>query len=294
MAAWQTNLLGNRAWPALTKETDMFKKRSCLRALSALALIGVLTTSKMAHAQEEGLWTAVQKSGSLRCGAAEAPPYIMKDPATGEFSGFFVELCRDFAAVLKVKPVLVDTTWDSMIAGLQAKKWDLAMALTATPQRAQSIVFSKTVSATESTFVFNKENTKFSQPKGIVDIDRPNVTIAVSSGTAQEKYLTSALKKANVMRLPGPDEIRLAMMSKRADAIFDTSAANDLFVAANGKNLVVFKPLPALDKRGVSFGLRRDTSLADLQVLDIFITDNLANGHIDELIKKAVASKVKK
>lgn len=273
----------------------MFNRRTYLRALPALALVGALANPTMAHAEEqEGLWTAVQKSGSLRCGAAEAPPYIMKDPATGEFSGFFVDLCRDFAAVLKVKPVFVDTTWDSMVAGLQAKKWDLAMSLTATPQRALSIVFSKTVSATESTFVYSKDNPKFSQPKGLADIDRAGVTIAVSSGTAQEKYLTSAVKKANVMRLPGPDEIRLAMMSKRADAIFDTSAGNDLFAAANAKALVVFRPSPALDKRGVSFGLRRDTSPADLQVLDIFITDSLASGHIDELIKKAIASKVKK
>lgn len=272
----------------------MFNRRSYLCALSALALVGVLATSTMAYAQEESVWSAAQKSGSLRCGAAEAPPYIMKDPATGEFSGFFVDLCREFADVLKVKAVFVDTTWDSMVAGLQAKKWDLAMALTATSQRALSITFSKTVSATESTFVYNKDNPKISQPKGLADIDRAGVTIAVSSGTAQEKYLTSAVKKASVMRLPGPDEIRLALMSKRADVVFDTSAGNDLFAAANAKNTVVFRPSPALDKRGVSFGLRRDTSPADLQVLDIFISDNLVNGHIDDLIKNAIASKVKK
>ncbi|PDS41213.1 amino acid ABC transporter substrate-binding protein [Rhizobium anhuiense] len=271
----------------------MFNRRMYLRALPALALIGALASSTMAYAAEDGVWSAAQKAGTLRCGTAEAPPYIMKDPATGEYSGFFVDLCREFADVLKVKPEFVDTTWDNMVAGLQAKKWDLAMALTATPQRALSITFSKNVSATESTFVYNKANPKLSEPKGLADVDKAGVTIAVSSGTAQDKYLTSALKNATIMRLPGPDEIRLAMMSKRADVVFDTSAANDLFAAANADTTVILRPSPALDKRGVSFGLRRDTSPADLQVLDIFITDNLVTGHIDELVKKAIAHETK-
>jgi len=63
-----------------------------MRALSALALLtGVATTS--AFAQTGGsYWQGVQKAGVLRCGAAVAPPYVMRDPATGEYSGFFADL----------------------------------------------------------------------------------------------------------------------------------------------------------------------------------------------------------
>lgn len=115
----------------------------------------------------------------------------------------------------------------------------------------------------------------------------------MSSGTAQDKSLTAIIKNASIMRLPGPDEIRLAVMSKRADVIFDTSAANDLFAASHPDWAVVLRPVPAIDKKGVSFGLRRDTSYADLQVLDLYINDAVATGHMDELIKKAIAHETK-
>lgn len=265
----------------------MLTRRICMKVLPAMALSGAVLTSSMAHAQEGGMWSNVQQEGALRCGTAVAPPYIMKDPATGDYTGFFVELCREFADVLQVEAEFVDTSWDNMVAGLQSQKFDLAMALTATPQRALAITFSKNVSDTESTFLFNNDNPKFTQPTGLEDFDKDNVTIAVTSGSAQDKLLTSVVNNASIMRLPGPDEIRLALMSKRADAIFDTSAANALF-AANSERVAVVEPEPALNKKGVSFGLRRDTSPADLQVLDIFISNQIDSGHIDDLIKKAI------
>ncbi len=70
---------------------------SALRAMPALALVAGLSATS-AHAQTaEGYWQGVQKAGVLKCGAAVAPPYIMRDPATGEYSGFYADLCREFA-----------------------------------------------------------------------------------------------------------------------------------------------------------------------------------------------------
>ena len=51
-------------------------------------------------------------------------------------------------------------------------------------------------------------------------------------------------------------------------------------------------PSPALDRRGVSFGLRRATSAAALQVINLFIQDNIASGRVDGLIKQALADAV--
>lgn len=62
----------------------------------------VLAYASPSFAQEESLWSAAQKAGVLRCGTAQAVPYIMKDPVTGNYTGYFVELCREFADVLKV------------------------------------------------------------------------------------------------------------------------------------------------------------------------------------------------
>ena len=68
-----------------------------LRALPALALMAGLSTTAALAQNAEGYWQGVQKTGSLRCGAAVAPPYVMRDPASGEYSGFYADLCRELA-----------------------------------------------------------------------------------------------------------------------------------------------------------------------------------------------------
>jgi len=89
------------------------------RALACLALAGFMASSVPARAEDANAWQSVKKAGVLRCGAAVAPPYVMRDPKTGEYSGFFSDLCRDFGQkVLKVKVEFVDTSWDNIVAGL--------------------------------------------------------------------------------------------------------------------------------------------------------------------------------
>ncbi|MBA5800257.1 substrate-binding periplasmic protein [Rhizobium changzhiense] len=262
---------------------------SALRALPALALMGSLSATA-AHAQTtEGYWQGVQKAGTLRCGAAVAPPYVMRDPATGEYSGFFADLCKEFADVLKVKPEFVDTTWDNIVAGLQAGKWDLSLALNRTPTRAMAVQFSIPAMEYQISLAYNKNNPKIAAgAASVADIDKAGVTLAVMSGTAQDKAISAAVKNATVMRLPGNDETRLAVTSKRADILVDASDTNQLFTQSNPEWAVALNPTPALAKQGVAFGLPHNLSAADVEVVDIFLEEKVATGHVDELIKKAV------
>ena len=112
------------------------------RGCSLLSAIGLLLAlsafGQTAAAQQiEDLWKEVQDRGVLRAGAALAPPHVMRDPKTGEYSGIFVDLVKEFGQqVLGVKVEFVDTTWDNIIAGMQAGKWDVALALNRTANRA--------------------------------------------------------------------------------------------------------------------------------------------------------------
>ncbi|WP_275785339.1 substrate-binding periplasmic protein [Pararhizobium gei] len=262
---------------------------SAVRALPALALLAGMSATSV-HAQTaEGYWQGVQKAGALKCGAAVAPPYVMRDPATGEYSGFFADLCKEFADALKVKPEFVDTTWDNIVAGLQAGKWDMSLALNRTPARAMAVQFSVPAMEYQISLAYNKANPKI--PAGastVADIDKEGVTIAVMSGTAQDKAISSAVKTATIMRLPGNDETRLALTSKRADILVDASDTNLLLTQANADWAVAFSPTPALAKQGVSFGLPHDMAASDVEVVNIFLEEKVATGHVDELIKKAV------
>jgi polar amino acid transport system substrate-binding protein len=244
-----------------------------------------------AQAADTQLWKDIQKAGVLRCGAAVAAPYVMRDAASGQYSGFFVDLCRDFGEkVLKVKVEFVDTNWDNLVAGLQGGKWDLAMALNQTPERALAVAFSAPATDYQISLLVNKDNPKFSEVgNSIADYDKEGVTFAVMSGTAQDKALSAAVKNGKIMRLPGMDETRLAVMSRRADVLVDASDTNRLFAVANPDWAKEVLPEPALAKQGVAFGLRRDVSMADLQVLNIYVTQRRETGEIDALVDKASA-----
>jgi polar amino acid transport system substrate-binding protein len=262
---------------------------SALRATAALALVAGLSTATASAQTAEGYWQGVQKTGMLRCGAAVAPPYVMRDPASGEYSGFFADLCREFADVLQVKPEFVDTTWDNIVAGLQAGKWDLSLALNRTPARAMAVQFSIPAMEYQISLAYNKENPKI--PAGaasVADIDKEGVTLAVMSGTAQDKAISAAVKTATILRLPTNDETRLAVVSRRADILVDASDTNQLFTQSNPDWAVAINPTPALAKQGVAFGLPHQLSAADVDVVNIFLEERVATGHVDELIRKAV------
>lgn len=262
---------------------------SALRATAALVLVASFSPTAASAETTDGYWQGVQKTGALRCGAAVAPPYVMRDPASGEYSGFFADLCREFAEVLKVKPEFVDTTWDNIVAGLQAGKWDVSLALNRTPARAMAVQFSVPAMEYQISLAYNKENPKI--PTGaaaVADIDKADVTLAVMSGTAQDKAISSVVKTATILRLPTNDETRLAVVSRRADILVDASDTNQLFTQSNPDWAVALNPTPALAKQGVAFGLPHQLSAADVEVINIFLEERVATGHIEELIRKAV------
>jgi polar amino acid transport system substrate-binding protein len=264
--------------------------RSSFNALLASAsLCAALLAQAPAQAAEISLWQDVQKAGVLRCGAAVAAPYVMRDASTSAYSGYFVDLCRDFGEkVLKVKVEFVDTSWDNLVAGLQSSKWDLAMALNQTPERALAVAFTVPATDYQVSLLVNKNNPKLADVKDdIATLDKPDVTFAVMSGTAQDKAISAVVRNGKIMRLPGMDEARLAVMSKRADVLVDASDTNHLFALANPDWTREILPKPALAKQGVSFGVRRDITAADLEVLNIYLRQRRDTGEIQQLVDNA-------
>ncbi|UYG08995.1 substrate-binding periplasmic protein [Halomonas sp. M4R1S46] len=255
-------------------------------ALCCAATLGMASASSALAA--EHTWQSVKEAGELRCGAAIATPYVMKNPRTNDYSGFFVEVCRDFAEHLGVEATFVDTNWDNLVAGVQSERWDLAMALNQTPERAKAVAFSEPVSNYEVSFLYNKENSKLPETvDGLEDIDNSNITVAVMSGTVQDKAVTANLENANIMRLPGMDETRLAVMSRRADVLADANDTNLLFQHANPEWAEIMTPNPPLARQGVAFGLNKSTPEADIQELNEFILSKKEAGEVEEMIDEA-------
>lgn len=247
----------------------------------SLSAVGHIATAQ----QSEDLWKAVQDRGTLRVAAALAPPHVMKDPKSGEYSGVFVDLMKEFGQqVLGVKVEFVDTTWDNIIAGMQAGKWDIAPALNRTAKRALSINYSMAPWQYQISFVFNKSNPKIKPEwKSMADFDQDGVTLSVMSGTAQDHTITDIVKHATIMRLPDIDAARLAVSSRRADVSVDDADTNMLFATVNKDWSATVLPTPSLAKQGVAYGFRKSVPLAQIEALNIFLEEAVAEGHVAKL-----------
>ncbi|KXH87102.1 amino acid ABC transporter substrate-binding protein [Sporosarcina sp. HYO08] len=71
------------------------------------------------------LWEKVQKEGKLVIGTEGIyPPFSFHDEK-GDLTGFDVELATEVAKRLNVEPVFLETQWDAMFAGLDAKRFDM-------------------------------------------------------------------------------------------------------------------------------------------------------------------------
>ncbi|CDQ20578.1 amino acid ABC transporter substrate-binding protein [Halobacillus karajensis] len=74
---------------------------------------------------DQTLLEQIQESGELVIGTEGTyRPYTFHDE-NDELTGFDVEIAREVAERLGVKPVFNETKWDSMFAGLNAKRFDM-------------------------------------------------------------------------------------------------------------------------------------------------------------------------
>jgi len=191
---------------------------AALGTVAATAVAGSAGAGMAQTAAAGNTLEKVRKSGKLRVAApVGAPPYFMKDLASGELSGACVEMAKDIAKILGVEAEFIDSTWGDQIIQLQTDKVDIGMASSITPTRALSVGFTAPY---------------FEQSYGIIaapslnastwaDLNKPEVRIAVDLGSTQETSARRYAPNASITAHTSPNEVMLALQSNRADcAVF--------------------------------------------------------------------------
>jgi polar amino acid transport system substrate-binding protein len=212
-------------------------------------VLAVALTLTSAPATAEDTVEAVRARGVLRIpGILNEDPYFNKDPRTGEWRGFAVEMARDIAKTLGVKLEIVESSWPNQIIDVQSGKADLAFGVTATPQRALSIALSQPTYFNSFVVVSPKpELAKLNW----AELNNPKYTFAVDLGSSQDLITQQYLPKANVLRFKTRDEAIVAVVSGKADGLVNTML-NGLVMSkkasAIGKVLV---PRPVLSTPSV-------------------------------------------
>lgn len=105
-------------------------------ALVAAGMIGGVVASAASYKSE------LKTKGKLTVGleGTYAPFSYRSD--SGKLTGFEVELVKAVAKKMKLKPVFVQTKFDSLVAGLDAKKYDVVFNnMSITPERKKAYAF---------------------------------------------------------------------------------------------------------------------------------------------------------
>ena len=204
------------------------------------------------------------------------PPFEMTDTA-GRPSGVSVDLATDLARSLGRPVVIENTSFDGLIPALKTGKVDLVISsMTATPERALSIDFSDPYLATGLCLLLKKDSTA----KGIADLDRSGVKIAVKKGTTGHLYATSRLKNAQVLVLDKESAAVLEVAQGKADAfIYDQMSTYQNWQRNQATTRAILEPF---QKESWAVGLRKGNDELKRQVND-FIKTYREKGGFDAL-----------
>lgn len=179
----------------------------------AFAAAIVLSVSS---AQAQSTWDTIQSTGKLRMGVTQAPPWYSKNPATGEWdSGLIVSIGKAMAGELEVELEMVEVTWATAIAALQANKIDM-MFLDATPKRAMVVDYPKQPLLYISLAVLANDELSVSTWE---DLNKPEITVGVPQATSMDAFLTRTIPNADIQRFPDNGAAIAAFQSGRVDAV---------------------------------------------------------------------------
>lgn len=147
------------------------KKKIVAVVLSAVFLVGTLAgCGAKAADKEQDLLTAIKDKGTILIGTEGTyAPFTYHDE-TGALVGYDVEIAEAVAEKLGVKVEFVETNWDSLIAGLDAKRYDAVFnQVGITPERQEKYDFSTPYTVTRAALIVASDNdtiTSFEDLKG--------------------------------------------------------------------------------------------------------------------------------
>jgi len=231
---------------------------------------------------EKSTFDEIMSRGIMRVGLIDQPPTNSKDPVTGEWTGFAVDVMSLVAEPMGVELEIVECGWDNIIAQLQAGKIDIAFAgMWATPARAMSVWFTRPYRHSGVGLVIRQEDSD--RFKTIEDLNKEGVVISVAVGTSTVDTLKERFPKATIKEVKGATRYQ-EVAAGRADAgaaDYDTSYR---YVTAHSDWAMIFPdqpfaavPVAGCVRRGDEHWLRYVNSTLEF---------HQTKGTIDQLIKK--------
>ena len=215
---------------------------------------------------------------------ATYPPFESFD-ANGKIHGFDVDIMNALCKEMKVKCMIINQPWDSLIPGLKIGKFDaLIGSMNITPAREKVVNFTNPyynntgslIAATNENLVFNRQSLY-------------GKTIGVQGGTTFETYLEGQYPNVNIKTYASTQDAFLDMQAGRINAVFGDSPIINAWLVKqqNNQYTIIGKPVddPKYFGKGDGIAVNKNNQQL-LQALNKAIVKIKTDGTYDKIKKK--------
>lgn len=241
----------------------------------------LLFAATQAHA-ESALQT-ILNDGVLKVGTTgDWNPMTMKDPATNSYTGYDIDVMTELAKDLGVKVEFVPADWKTLVSGVTSGKYEITGSASISPARAKAAGFSSSYfSLATVPLILSKNADRF---KDWGDLDKPDVTVAATLGTVQEKQVQGLFPNAKHDIVEAPARDFQEVLAGRADASITSNVEAIKLVEQYPQMMIVPVKAPA-DPTPIAMLLPQDDQVW-INYVNTWITLKKEGGFFDKLGKE--------
>lgn len=220
-------------------------------------------------------------TGELRVGTTGdyAPFSIVHE---NSFKGIDIDLARDLAASMNVKPVFVHTSWPTLMRDLADNRFDVGMSgISRTLARQKIAYFSRPYHTGGKTPISRCEDAR--RFDSLNKIDRPQVRVIVNPGGTNQAFVDSRLDHASVTVFEDNRTIFDEILAGRADVMI-TDAIEVKLKAAEHSALCATMPEETFTYQEKAYLMPRDITLKEY--VNTWLSLRLGDGTVEETFKK--------
>lgn len=271
--------------PALTRIRQFAFVRFAIVAAALLVIGLVAAPGAAAQCTEKpgSVIARIEKSGVLRVGVPIQLHWSDKNPNTGKWEGIAVDLMRQLASQMGVKPEFKQVGWDVFPVALHNCNIDIyAGTAHFTVPRGEKVAFPYPIYWKGSGIVVLTKNAD--KYHSLEDFNKPGVTIAVGVGTYEDQMAKYFYPKAKIIAMSSGSHVLLteAVKAGKADAAaFGQLNAWDFSKRFSWLSMPVPPYAPSMESFPIRYG---DPQW--LAFLNSYFRNAVQSGLVDQLVKQ--------
>lgn len=249
-------------------------------------VLAIVALFSVASVSAQTLLDQIKAAGVIKVGTEGTyAPFTYHD-STGTLVGFDVEIAREVARRIGVEAQFVEGKWDGLIAGLDAKRYDIVVnEVTITEARKAKYDFTKPYIVSKAVLIVREDNTTI---KSFADLKGKRAAQSLTSNFGQ----LARDKGAIVVAVDGFNQGLDLLLSGRADAVInDNLSYLDFKKQKPDAKVKIVDSLESAEAQGI---LLRKGNEELLRALDKALAEMKADGTYIRISQKYFGEDVSK